>query len=263
MFVGACFTPHPPVIVPCVGRGREQEAGATVAAMKQLASMVMAMQPETLLVLSPHATMSSDFLPLHVAGQYRGNFRRFGVPQPSWVFDADTELITALAQKVEGVAKISKAELDHGALVPLAYLAEAGFQGKLALLGWPLLPATGIESFGQRVGKLLSTHSRRVVAVMSGDMSHALTPDAPNGFSPYGKKFDEAFVAAMQPWNTAALMSFDPQLAERGAQDALGSAQFLVGMLRDVLQVQPQLLSYEGPFGVGYLVQAFSWPSAA
>lgn len=60
----------------------------------------------------------------------------------------------------------------------------------------------------------------------------------------------------MKRWDTVALLEFDPLLAERGAQDSLWPAQFLVGLLAQKT-VAPQFLGYQGPFGVGYLVQAF------
>jgi aromatic ring-opening dioxygenase LigB subunit len=262
MLVGACFVPHPPVIVPCVGRGRENEAAATVAAMRQVAQSMVALHPDTLLLLSPHATASRQHLPLHVADRYEGSFRRFGAPKPAWSFSADTDLIEGLTQ-VRGVTSIAKSDLDHGALVPLAFLAEAGYTGQLVVLGLPLANAAMVESYGRLAGKAIADFPKRVAAVMSGDMSHALTLAAPNGYSPYGRQFDDAFVAAMKDWNTPALLNFDSALAERGAQDALWSAQFLVGLLHDIASVRPQFLSYEGPFGVGYMVEAFTWASAA
>ena len=225
-------------------------------AMQQLGRELVQQAPETVLVLSPHATVSRHSLPLHVCKRYQGSFRRFGVAQPTWSFNAAAELLTLL-QAVPGVMTVPQSSLDHGALVPLAFMAEAGFKGSLALLGLPYMPAQTVFQYGQAVSRVLSAYPGRVAAVISGDLSHALTPDAPSGYSPYGKQFDETFVDAMQRWDVPALLQFDSELSERGAQDALGSAQFLAGLLADQPAVKAQMLSYEGPFGVGYLVESF------
>jgi AmmeMemoRadiSam system protein A len=51
----------------------------------------------------------------------------------------------------------------------------------------------------------------------------------------------------------AAVLGMDEDFRRRAAEDAVPSVSFLMGVL-DGLSVQPQVLSYEGPFGVGYLV---------
>ncbi|MBU1867500.1 MAG: AmmeMemoRadiSam system protein A, partial [Candidatus Margulisbacteria bacterium] len=96
---------------------------------------------------------------------------------------------------------------------------------------------------------------RKIVVIASADMSHRLTPDAPNGFSPRGKEFDDKLVSLVEKYDVNGIMNFDPSLAEEAGQDALWSIAVLLGAL-DGRPVKPELLSYEGPFGVGYMVAA-------
>ena len=51
--VGAIIVPHPPIIVPTVGRGREAEVQATIDAYHAAAKQVAAWAPEVLIVTSP------------------------------------------------------------------------------------------------------------------------------------------------------------------------------------------------------------------
>ena len=58
---GAVMVPHPPLIIPDVGRGQEKEIQATVDAYHQAARQIAAWRPETVVVLSPHSVMYADY----------------------------------------------------------------------------------------------------------------------------------------------------------------------------------------------------------
>jgi aromatic ring-opening dioxygenase LigB subunit len=95
-----------------------------------------------------------------------------------------------------------------------------------------------------------------VAIIASADMSHRLTPDAPAGFSPRGKEFDEKLVELIRNYDVPGLLDFDPGLADEAGQDALWSIAILFGALAGQ-KVKHELLSYEGPFGVGYMTATF------
>ena len=59
--VGAFMVPHPPMIVPEVGRGGEKQIEKTVRAYERVASEVAALRPETIIVTSPHTVMYTDY----------------------------------------------------------------------------------------------------------------------------------------------------------------------------------------------------------
>jgi aromatic ring-opening dioxygenase LigB subunit len=83
-----------------------------------------------------------------------------------------------------------------------------------------------------------------------------LTPDAPNGYSPRGREFDERLVTLVKKYDVEGILKFDPQLAAEAAQDSLWSIAILLGALSGS-PVKPEVLSYEGPFGVGYMTAVF------
>jgi aromatic ring-opening dioxygenase LigB subunit len=93
--------------------------------------------------------------------------------------------------------------------------------------------------------------------VASGDLSHALTHDAPAPYDPRGKLFDDEIVQQLGIGDFAALGRIDPLLLEGAAECGLRSFLALGGFLGDDALVDPEILSYEGPFGVGYLVARF------
>ena len=59
--LGAVIVPHPPLIIPTVGNGREEEVQITIDAYRAAAKQVAAWEPEVLIVTSPHQIMYADY----------------------------------------------------------------------------------------------------------------------------------------------------------------------------------------------------------
>ena len=76
--LGAIIVPHPPVIMPAVGKGREQEIAATSTAYRQAAQLVSRWQPDALVIISPHATAYRDHFHLSPGTQAHGDMAHFG-----------------------------------------------------------------------------------------------------------------------------------------------------------------------------------------
>jgi len=150
--------------------------------------------------------------------------------------------------------------LDHGAAVPLHFLLPLVGDVKLVLLGYSWQPRATHEAFGQRIRKACEESGRRVVYVASGDLSHRLIPTAPAGYDPQGRVFDEEIVAGVAGGDWDRIRNLPAELVERAGVCGYNSILTLAGALGD--QVQTRVLSYQGPFGVGYLV-AEVMPQAA
>ncbi|MGI6606679.1 MAG: hypothetical protein ACOX2X_06505 [Peptococcia bacterium] len=81
--------PHPPVIVPEVGKGQEAEAAKTISALKMVAAEIDRLRPDTVVLLSPHAPMFSDYVFMYNSPVLEGDLRRFGASL-KLSFDQDT-----------------------------------------------------------------------------------------------------------------------------------------------------------------------------
>ena len=58
--LGAILTPHPPVLLPKVGKGQEREIAATDRAMRAAAAEVARWSRDVLIVASPHTILYGD-----------------------------------------------------------------------------------------------------------------------------------------------------------------------------------------------------------
>ncbi len=260
--VGAVIVPHPPIILPEVGRGEEKKIIKTSEAYKKAAKQVMDWEPDVLVISSPHTIMYSDYFHISPGNGASGNMSRFGVPEVSFNVKYDTELrkeVIRLAEN-EGLHAGTLGErdrtLDHGVCIPLYFLREAGVNCKILRLGLSGFSALEHYRLGECVSKAIGNLGRRAVFIASGDLSHKLKDDGPYGFAEEGPVFDSEVTEAMASGDFLKLLMFDNSLCERAAECGLRSFQIMAGAL-DGLKVEPELLSYEGTFGVGYGVAVF------
>jgi len=94
---------------------------------------------------------------------------------------------------------------------------------------------------------------RPVAFVASGDLSHRLKPEAPAGYNPGAHVFDEEVVAAINDNEPERIVQIDPELRRMAGECGYRSMLVALGAARE-LPPAGDVLNYEAPFGVGYLV---------
>jgi MEMO1 family protein len=267
--VGCVLMPHPPILIPEIGKHHVAEVEATKQAMEVSCKGVKNWNPETLVLITPHGPVFRDSISITATECLQGNFANFGAPAIRISADSDVEIIKGImersAQHGIPVLEITEAatkkyglstELDHGAMVPLYYLAQAGVKAKVVHISIGWLDYEELFAFGQAVQEAVQRTKRRVAVICSGDLSHRLTPDAPAGYSKQAREFDERIVAALGNLDVKAIRDLDPQLIDEAGECGLRPIYILLGVL-DGLSAEAKVLSYEGPFGVGYAVIQF------
>jgi aromatic ring-opening dioxygenase LigB subunit len=255
-----CICPHPPLLIPEVGGAARGKIAATVAAMERLAESVG--EPDTIVVISPHADGFGDAHAVKTSPRLRGDFGRFRCPDAAFTYDNDVqfaELLLAFAGDYRQLRLLPDDGdiLDWGVLVPLSFLRPQRIVC-LSVVG----PYAEHRTLGKLVRRCAEELGRDTLFVASGDLSHALTHGAPAPYDPRGKLFDDEIVSLVGIGDFAGMMRIEPVLLEGAAECGLRSFVALGGFLGDEAMVDPQVLSYEGPFGVGYLVARFG-PSPA
>ena len=216
-------------------------------------------KPEVIIIISPHGTLFADAFSINLAEKYTGNFKAFGDLSTNLNFNGDVGLTHRIFDKLEAkmpVVMLNQGELDHGALVPLFYLTPRLTQCSIIPMGYSLLDYNQQIEFGERLKEEILLSNKKVAVIASGDLSHRLTFDAPDGYNPQGKIFDDKLIALLKKKQTKQILALDPELIENAGQCGLRSILILLGIIKDI-NYKPELLSYEGPFGVGYLVMNF------
>ena len=257
--LAAAAVPHPPIILPEVGQGEEKKIEATTRAYHEVMARAAALKPETVVIISPHATIYGDYFHISPGESGSGDMGQFRAPQVKFDVTYDEEFVQVLAGICEqqnvpaGTLGARQPRLDHGTMIPLYFLREHLHLEKLQFvrIGFSGLAAQEHYRFGQCIARAAEQLGRRVLLIASGDLSHKLKKDGPYGLAAEGPLFDQLATQSLGRADYLSLMEVKPELAEAAAECGLRSFWIMAGAL-DRRAVKGELLSYEGTFGVGY-----------
>ncbi len=253
----AGVSPHPPIIIPEVGGRHVKDVEATVRGVEQMMQRLVASRPDVVVIISPHAPLDPQSFSAYSGPRLRGDLWDFGAPQVE--FDVPNHVV--LLSRLVAVAHErglpmwlvpAGRRLDHGTMVPLYYLLKAGWRSSVLVVGLSLRPFEDHMRFGECLAEAAEQLGLRVALCASGDMSHRLKPGAPAGYHPEAHRYDEAIVEAIRAGDFERILRIDPDLREEAGEDIYRSLLIAYGALGRTLH-RPEVFSYEGPFGVGYM----------
>ena len=270
--VAAGIAPHPPIIIPEVGRGEQKKAARTIDAMQDLARRVAVVQGETIIIITPHGPMFRDAVAILNGAHLQGDFADFRTPDIRLAAENDLELARAISEEsskagIEAVLLGGEGNgaaypgrefgLDHGITVPLYYLQKAGAGNRLIAITYAPFSYDELYRFGRAIKAAAERLSRRVVVIASSDLSHRLIRGAPAGYDPKGEEFDNLLISYLESYQVEKILNMDVGLIQAAGECGLRSIAVLLGCL-DKEEVEAEIISYEGPFGVGYPVAIFT-----
>lgn len=259
------FVPHPPIIIPEIGMGKEYEAKSTIEGMNKVASMVKEIKPETIICITPHGNAFRNGTCLLAAQEISGDFRQFGNFDIEITKSMDTDLINAINELWEEEDfihvlmddKTSQSygvtvAIDHGVLVPLYYIDKEYSDYKIVHITPGFTSLEENYKLGISINKAIESSGKNVVVLASGDLSHALKDEGPYKYNPLGKQFDTSIVDSIKNIDIISILTMDKKIYEDAAQCGLRSFLMALGVT-DGKEIKSEVYSYEGPFGVGYM----------
>lgn len=251
------IAPHPPIMVPEVGRESIAGVADSIDAMSELTKRLIESGAESVILISPHAPLEVDSFVAYEGPQVSGDFSHFNAPGTNFTMAVDDELLAAIREAAASedyeVTTLSESELDHGIAVPLYFLLHNGWSGRVVTLGYSFLSNDDHLRFGSCIRKAVDQVGRRVAFIASGDLSHRLKPQAPAGYNPNAHMFDEEVVDALRSNEPQRIIDIDFNLRRMAGECGFRSMLVAIGASAE-LPLSCEVLSYEAPFGVGYLV---------
>ena len=260
--LAAFMVPHPPMIVPAVGRGSEKQIQKTIDAYEQVADEIAALAPETIIITSPHTVMYADYFHISPGKGAKGDFGRFRAAQVCFDEEYDRELVNELADIARGqgfpagVMGERDKRLDHGTMVPLYFIRRKFTGAKIVRIGLSGLPLSEHYRFGQMIREAVDKLGRKAVFVASGDLSHKLQDYGPYGFAEEGPQYDARIMDVCSRAAFGELFDFDETFCDRAAECGHRSFVIMAGAF-DGLAVKATQLSHEDVTGVGYGICTF------
>ena len=251
------MVPHPPLIVPAVGRGGEAEIEETKRAYERVADLVAELAPDTIVISSPHTVLYYDYFHISPGAGASGDFGRFRAPQVSFEVEYDEQFVKTLSAHAAfsdiaaGVLGEKEPELDHGTMVPLYFITQKYSDAKIVRIGLSGFSLETHYRMGMLIKRTAEELGRRMVYIASGDLSHRLKPDGPYGLEPLGPVYDGKLMRVMESGEFDRLFEFDENLLEKAAECGHRSFIMMAGAL-DRTEVEIEKLSYQDVTGVGY-----------
>lgn len=267
---GFYLLPHPPIIIPEVGKGEEKKISTTSESLYSIGKDIAGKMPDTIVVITPHGTMFQDAIALSYEDEISGDLKNFRVSN----FNMKVAINKALTSKIYELAYKEKIPsvtvtnfilsnynislyLDHGAIVPLYFINKYYNNYKLVHITYTALSDIDLYKFGICISKAVEELEENAVLIASGDLSHKLKEDGPYGLDPSGEKFDKEFLHYLQKGDVKGVFTIDKKTIRNAGECGRRSTAILLGAL-DEKKFNGDLLSYEGTFGVGYGVMKFN-----
>ena len=260
MLVFAGLTPHSPLLLESISKDQAKHLESTTTAMKELADDLYAAHPDTILLISQHPTMYDASFSINLSDPYEFDLRTFGELGFDKKLRPEIMLVEHLQRYLRKenipITLTTDEALDYSAAVPLHFLTERLPKVKLIPITYSKLGPKAHFQFGQALKDVIFESNERIAIIASGDLSHALTSEAPAGYFKEGEEFDKKIQELIIQKNTVGLVNLNDNLVENAHQTIYNPLLILFGLLERI-SVNPQILSYEAPFGVGYLVTNF------
>lgn len=263
------IVPHPPIMVEEVGKGETVKVKATREAMKQIAEELAELKPDTVVIITPHGGVFSDAVTMPARKAFQGDLGRFGAPQVALEYTRDETLAELLLQSCQDkevpIADLDESiarqygvslQLDHGILVPMSFFYRLKPKPRLLPVNMGLLPREQLYLFGMSLREAIDKFPGKVAVIASSDLSHRVIPGAPAGYSPRGSEFDLKLKELLETFDVPGILAMPEDLQEEAGECGFRPILMMLGTL-DGYEVDGRVLSYEAPFGVGYLVGCF------
>jgi len=251
----AAIVPHPPVLIPSVGKENLLRLEKTRNSYNKLQQALLTEKIETIVIISSHGPIKPNALSLNIAPEYEINFEGFGDFSAKMKIGGDLELAQTIRESLiesDKIQAVHQPILDHGAGVPLYSLVNN--QKNIEITPLHISGGSLPEHFnmGKAIGVQIHKGRKKIAVLVSGDLAHTLEKNSPGGYSPRALKFDQKVVELLQNKLINEFINLDEGLIEEVKPCGLKAIALLLGILDDTGY---DIIStdYEAPFGVGYL----------
>lgn len=258
--VFAGITPHSPLLLPSIGKDALKKLQKTQQALQKMEEDFYLAKPDTVFIISPHGNILKEAFTFNIANTFKTDLKEFGDLATTTTYKGEMNLPALIREQAKKenfpVTLLSEETIDHGSITPLMYLTKHTSHISILPMGFSELDAKTHVEFGYFLKEQIMNTTKRIAVVASGNLSHALSKDAPAGFNPSGKIFDEKVQDLLATGNTAGLVQLDNDLINNAHECGLKTFYILLGILRGI-NFTYKSYCYEAPFGVGYLTANF------
>src|SRR6056297_1755972 len=261
---GVAFMSHPPVAVPEVGKGQEENIPQTLIGFRRTAEKIGKWDSDIIIIISPHGNSFRDAISVIDNGRVTGSLSNFGYNErflksvytkvnddlkKEW---NEAGISNIFLTKSEARAYRLSLELDHGALVPLYFIDKAYEDYEIIHITPGHISPIQLYKAGMLMKNIMEQQTKTYSVIASGDLSHALKDSGPYTYHPDGEKFDKLVLDYLKNNKPEKIFGISNKLKDNAKQCGFNSYALALGFVDDV-NINITVSSYQGTFGVGYL----------
>ena len=253
----AAICPHPSTALPSVGSDLDiKRVEKTIKAMKILTEDLAAVKPDAIILISSHMPVNVASFSIIESLELKGHFYKFGDFKSEMKFDNHSGMVSTIkkicAEERIPLRSFDDPEMDYGTTIPLHFLLQNNPGIKVIPVGVAGLSPMEHLNFGRVIAKAAKDCNLKIAIVASGELSHRLSPSSSAGYFPKSKEFDLMIMEFLKRGDKNAILEIDPELLDNSGECGYLPIMVLLGALDN--SWKGEILSYESPFGIGYLV---------
>ena len=225
------ISPHPPIIIPKIGNGREWEAKKTIEGMKKIAQEVADYKPELIIFITPHGNSFHNGTCFLFEKEISGSFSELGCKEIQFTKKIDLEATRLIGEKLDekdiinvfldaALADIYNGNmaLDHGVLVPIYFIDQLYKEYEIVHVTPGLTCLEENYKIGKYMKDVLNDYKKRSLVLISGDLSHCLKDEGPYNYNPMGEIFDNLVNACIREKNILTLLNMHEDIYNQACQ---------------------------------------------
>lgn len=254
----AALVPHSPLLIPEIAKDNYRLISKTTAAYEKLAEELTVINPETIIVITPHAKNTSKHFSFNSNPELSTDFSELGFLANGRKFKNDLILLQLFKEKLRPefpLQFLSSEKLDYASSIPLQILANNLSSPKIIQLSYSSGNLEDHILFGKALGTILKDYPKKIAIIASGDLSHRLKKNSPAGYSPKGARFDNKLIEYLNSEEPIEnILKIDENLIKNASECGLKSVVLALGILSGTENtISAQGLAYQTELGIGYL----------
>lgn len=253
MIVLSAFVPYPPYSLE-----NSKDFEATLNSYKKIEEELYAAKPDVILVIGKHDELLANAFSGSVNDVFRTSFGLYGDFENSIKVKGSVQFMQQVSEKVQTklpFVQFSEENLPFSISVVAHLLTSKIKNARIAPVYYSIHDNQKHLEFGELLREAIEESGKRVAVIAVGNLSHCLYQGK---FSKKlkGKDFDDEIIESLKTGSTEKLQYLDKKLMKKAKECGLKQLLILMGVLQDAAY-ETEILSYEHPYGVGYLSAIF------
>lgn len=254
----AAIIPHSPILIPTIGGYDQREKlKKTISSINIIKENLEKIKPDTIIILSPKINKFKNIFCVNISEEFEGNFQEFGEFKTSMDLSGDIGLALNIRsdEKDEKIKLITKNNLGYEISVPIYFLTQ-NIKPKIIPIESSSLKIKDHFEFGKEIREAIFDTNKKVAIIASATLSSKTKKDSIVGYTKRASIFDKKIIDLLESKNTTGILNIKDYLIKEVGEYGLKPIMILLGIL-DEINYKPENLSYEDPFGIGYLTMNF------